>query len=75
MPTPPRAVPYALELHPRAAPGLAAAADAFSGSVVLYSNSAGLTQFDPRVRLLFGAAGAAKAKPAARGLRATCADN
>eukprot|EP00887_Chlorella_sp_A99_P006848 scaffold2.g6848.t1 len=39
-------LPYALGLHPRAAGGLAAATAAFDGAVVLYSNSAGLAQYD-----------------------------
>lgn len=40
-------VPYSLQLHPRAKDGLAACMEAFDGRVVLYSNSAGLEQFDP----------------------------
>ena len=39
--------PYALALHPAARGGLATCLRAFGGRVVLYSNSAGLQQFDP----------------------------
>lgn len=39
--------PYRLELHPSAAAALADCTAAFDGRVVLYSNSAGLEQFDP----------------------------
>lgn len=41
------AEPYSLELHPHARDSLAACKAAFGGRLVLYSNSAGLQQFDP----------------------------
>ena len=41
------AEPYSLELHPHARDSLAACRAAFDGKLVLYSNSAGLQQFDP----------------------------
>jgi hypothetical protein len=40
-------VPFATELDPRAASGLARLLEAFDGRAVLYSNSAGLQQYDP----------------------------
>lgn len=39
--------PYQLELHPTAAAALEECFQAFEGRVVLYSNSAGLEQYDP----------------------------
>jgi hypothetical protein len=39
--------PYQLEVHPHAKDSLARCKAAFGGRLVLYSNSAGLTQFDP----------------------------
>lgn len=39
--------PYSLELHPAAAVALEECRAAFDGRLVLYSNSAGLEQFDP----------------------------
>ncbi|PSC70629.1 HAD-superfamily [Micractinium conductrix] len=39
--------PYSLELHPHARDSLAACQRAFDGRLVLYSNSAGLQQYDP----------------------------
>ena len=39
--------PYRLELQPSAAESLAECHAAFDGRIVLYSNSAGLEQFDP----------------------------
>lgn len=39
--------PYRLELRPSAAASLAECREAFGGRIVLYSNSAGLEQFDP----------------------------
>ena len=39
--------PYSLVLHPAAADGLARCREAFAGRLVLYSNSAGLAQYDP----------------------------
>ncbi len=40
-------VPYAREVAPGLAPALARCRAAFGGRVVLFSNSAGLAQFDP----------------------------
>jgi phosphatidylglycerophosphatase GEP4 len=39
--------PYRLELHPHAVAALAECAREFGGALALYSNSAGLEQFDP----------------------------
>jgi phosphatidylglycerophosphatase GEP4 len=39
--------PYSMELHPFAREALAECMREFGGKVVLYSNSAGLEQFDP----------------------------
>lgn len=39
--------PYQLEVHPHARDSLARCKAAFDGKLVLYSNSAGLAQFDP----------------------------
>ena len=39
--------PYQLEVHPHARDSLARCMAAFDGRLVLYSNSAGLKQFDP----------------------------
>jgi phosphatidylglycerophosphatase GEP4 len=39
--------PYKMDLHPSAAEALAACSAAFSGRLALYSNSAGLEQYDP----------------------------
>lgn len=39
--------PYELELHPHARDSLERCMAAFGGRLVLYSNSAGLAQFDP----------------------------
>lgn len=39
--------PYQLRLHPHARDSLAACQHAFNGRLVLYSNSAGLQQYDP----------------------------
>ena len=39
--------PYQLELHPSAAAALQGCRAAFGDAMVLYSNSAGLEQFDP----------------------------
>jgi phosphatidylglycerophosphatase GEP4 len=40
-------VPYALEIHPEVQEALRQCRIAFGDNVVLYSNSAGLTQYDP----------------------------
>ncbi|KAG2422414.1 hypothetical protein HXX76_016059 [Chlamydomonas incerta] len=40
-------LPFALEVEPRLAPALADCLGAFGGRAVLYSNSAGLAQYDP----------------------------
>jgi phosphatidylglycerophosphatase GEP4 len=39
--------PYRLEVNPAVRASLAACMDAFEGKAVLYSNSAGLQQYDP----------------------------
>lgn len=41
------AEPYQLQLHPHAKASLEECRRAFGGRLVLYSNSAGLQQFDP----------------------------
>ncbi|KAK9814549.1 hypothetical protein WJX72_007730 [[Myrmecia] bisecta] len=40
--------PYATAVHPRLAPALQECSRAFDGRLVLFSNSAGLRQFDPK---------------------------
>lgn len=45
--------PYALEIHPFAVDALAECMKEFNGKVVLYSNSAGLLQFDPDGMYMF----------------------
>lgn len=61
--------PYALQLHPHARDSLARCMVAFGGRLVLYSNSAGLAQFDPQggwvvsTRLLAAAANFLRSTP------------
>ncbi len=40
-------IPYSLEVHPDVRNSLDACNKAFDGNLVLFSNSAGLTQYDP----------------------------